>query len=116
MAGCWIAKNSWGPSWGDHGFFRIAYGQCAIESWAVQGVDAVTVRSWIEDTRVTGLWTDQSAGNAWAYLRNAGWRRLAGTTEQANLTMLQDATSARLGNRRVKAFDAGGTISELYVF
>ena len=28
----------------------------------------------------------------------------------------QDATSARLGNRRVNAFDAGGTISELYVF
>lgn len=116
VAGCWIAKNSWGPAWGDHGCFRIAYGECGIESWAVQGVDGVTVRSWLEDTRVTGLWSDQSAGNAWAYLRNAGWRRLAGTTEQANLTMLQNATSARLGNRRVKAFDAGGTISELYVF
>ena len=115
-AGCWIAKNSWNAGWGDHGFFRIAYGECAIETWSVQGVAGVTVRSWLNDTRVIGLWTDQSAGNAWAYLRNAGWRRLAGTTEQANLTMLQDATSARLGNRRVNAFDAGGTISELYVF
>jgi C1A family cysteine protease len=29
--GCWIAKNSWGPGWGDGGFFKIAYGQCGID-------------------------------------------------------------------------------------
>lgn len=29
---CWIAKNSWGPGWGDAGFFKIAYGQCQIDS------------------------------------------------------------------------------------
>lgn len=29
---CWICKNSWGPSWGDNGFFRIKYGQCNIDS------------------------------------------------------------------------------------
>jgi len=28
---CWIAKNSWGPAWGDNGFFRIAYGECGID-------------------------------------------------------------------------------------
>ena len=31
--GCWIAKNSWGAGWGDGGFFRIAYGECGIDSW-----------------------------------------------------------------------------------
>ena len=30
---CWIAKNSWGPGWGDGGFFRIGYGECGIDSW-----------------------------------------------------------------------------------
>jgi hypothetical protein len=41
--GCWICKNSWGTFWGDNGFFRIAYGECGIDSemWTAEGV-----RSW----------------------------------------------------------------------
>ena len=29
---CWICKNSWGGGWGDGGFFRIAYGECEIDT------------------------------------------------------------------------------------
>lgn len=26
----WICKNSWGPGWGEAGWFRIAYGECGL--------------------------------------------------------------------------------------
>lgn len=30
--GCWIARNSWGAGWGDGGYFKIAYGECHIDT------------------------------------------------------------------------------------
>lgn len=30
--GYWICANSWGPSWGEKGFFNIAFGECGIDS------------------------------------------------------------------------------------
>lgn len=30
----WVVQNSWSPSWGEDGFFRIAFGECGIDSGA----------------------------------------------------------------------------------
>ena len=38
--GYWICKNSWGPLFGEDGFFKIAYGECGIDAkmWAIKGI------------------------------------------------------------------------------
>jgi C1A family cysteine protease len=33
--GYWIVKNSWYTNWGEDGWFRIAYGECGIDSHAL---------------------------------------------------------------------------------
>jgi C1A family cysteine protease len=57
-AGCWIARNSWGTGWGDGGYFRIAYGQCGIESFQTASVQGVNLRQY-----GWGPWASVSEGS-----------------------------------------------------
>jgi C1A family cysteine protease len=123
-AGCWICKNSWGTGWGDGGFFRIGYGECAIDSWQLCAIDGVTLPQdqeperegvWRKNTRVQGLWSLDEERNAWVYAKDVGWRRIASADDATFATLLVEMSMAKAAARPVDLLDKDGIITQAYV-
>jgi C1A family cysteine protease len=112
---CWIAKNSWGSGWGDGGYFRIGYGECALETWQVCGVQGVDLRLWLSNQQIQGLWSNEADANIWAYVSTWGWRKLSAASAATSESMLVEVAAAKAAARPVSLFDDFGTIEQLYV-
>jgi C1A family cysteine protease len=112
--GYWICKNSWSSAWGDMGFFSIAYGECAIDTWLNHGVEGIENTGWQSNRRVIGLWTINEDRNAWVYFDGLGWRKISPDSDSILRIMLADLIAAKAAGRPVTFYEENGVIKQLY--
>jgi len=66
--GYWIVKNSWGSGWNGDGYFKVGYGECAIEnyvSYAVPGAPPGQYELTMQVSPLGSGTTVPSVGNHW---------------------------------------------------
>jgi len=115
---CWICKNSWGPSWGDNGFFKIAYGESDIDTqFAMYGVKGVSGTLLDVDEEETGDdWAEAVfAEHSFHSQKNLLWAFVKGKWryQEVTETQLTSLGGTLFEAESVRAFFTGEKLDKL---
>jgi C1A family cysteine protease len=121
--GCWICKNSWGTSWGDQGFFKIAYGQAGIDTqFAMYGVEKISgtppekeEKKWYYNKKVLSTFAHYTSQWAWANIEGLGWRQIQSGAPDGVTNMFFAFCEALANNRRVHVYADDKLIYTMYL-
>lgn len=75
------------------------------------------VTAWLNDKRITGLWSINQNRNSWVYVNGIGWKKLANNSDSAIVALSMLSAHAREKDSAVNyREESDGMIREIYVW
>jgi len=85
-----------------------------VQAWHDVGIDIANVAQWLYNKAVLSTFTSPHSQNAWAYIQDAGWRKIQTLTADGVTNVFALVTGAQASGRKVHAYVDGSLLYQAY--